>query len=127
MGDIFGKALSNLKAFMDYHVSRHGVISSNIANQDTPGYKAKDISFDEELESRLSLTRTHPAHQQSQDSEIKYTVQEDPYERIGNDGNTVDLDREMMKIAQNDILYNAAVETMQYEIELLKNTIRSIR
>jgi len=32
-----------------------------------------------------------------------------------------------MKIAQNDILYNAAVETMQYEIELLKNTIRSIR
>jgi flagellar basal-body rod protein FlgB len=116
MGDMFGKALSNLKAFMDYHVSRHGVISSNIANQDTPGYKAKDISFDEELESRLS-----------QDSEIKYTVQEDPYERIGNDGNTVDLDREMMKIAQNDILYNAAVETMQYEIELLKNTIRSIR
>jgi flagellar basal-body rod protein FlgB len=127
MADIFGKVFADLKGLMDYQVNRQGVIASNLANQDTPGYQAKDISFDEHLKSRLALKRTNPVHRQTRDSQINYKTYTDPYERIGNDGNTVDLDREMMKISQNNILYTASVETMQYEIGLLQNVIRSIK
>ena len=127
MGDIFGKFWTDLKGLMDYQVNRQAVISSNLANQDTPGYKAKDISFDEHLKSRLALTRTNPNHKQSKSSQINYRTYTDPYERIGNDGNTVDLDREMMKISQNNILYSSAVQTIQSHISILQNVIRSIR
>ena len=127
MGDIFGKFWTDLKGLMDYQVNRQAVISSNLANQDTPGFKAKDISFDEHLKSRLALKRTNPNHRQTKASSINYQTYTDPYEHIGNDGNTVDLDREMMKINQNNILYSSAVETIQHHIGILQNVIRSIR
>lgn len=127
MGDIFGRIWTDLKGLMDYQVNRQAVISSNLANQDTPGYKAKDISFDEHLRSRLALTRTNPSHRQSKAASISYRTHTDPYGRIGNDGNTVDLDREMMKISQNNILYNSAVQVIEKKIEGLQNVIRSIK
>lgn len=127
MGDIFGKMWTDIKGLMDYQVNRQAVISSNLANQDTPGYKAKDISFDEHLKSRLALQRTNPNHRQTKAGSINYQTYTDPYERIGNDGNTVDLDREMMKISQNNILYSSAVQTIQQHISILQNVIRSIR
>ncbi|MEN6475106.1 MAG: flagellar basal body rod protein FlgB [Syntrophaceae bacterium] len=127
MGDIFGKIWTDIKGLMDYQVSRQAVISSNLANQDTPGYKAKDISFDEHLRSRLALKRTNTNHRQTEEGSINYRTYTDPYERIGNDGNTVDLDREMMKISQNNILYSSAVETIQHHISILQNVIRSIK
>ena len=127
MGDIFGKIWTDLKGLMDYQVNRQAVISSNIANQDTPGYKAKDISFDEHLKSRLALTRTNPNHRQSKAGSITHRTYADPYGRIGNDGNTVDLDREMMKISQNNILYNSAVQIIEHKVTGLQNVIKGIR
>lgn len=127
MGDIFGKTLTRLKDLMDYHMSRQGVISSNLANQDTPGYKAKDLTFEKELETRLTLKRTDPAHKQISAGQIQYRTHADPYARIGNDGNTVDMDREMMKIAQSSILYDASVQTVLNKLEGLKNVLAGIR
>ncbi len=127
MGDIFGKIWTDLKGLMDYQVNRQAVISSNLANQDTPGYKAKDISFDEHLKSRLALTRTNPNHRQTKAGSINHRTYTDPYGRIGNDGNTVDLDREMMKISQNNILYNSAVQIIEHKVTGLQNVIKGIR
>ena len=112
---------------MDYQVTRQAVISSNIANQDTPGYKAKDISFSEELKSRLALSTTHPEHRQKDKGGLDFKEFVDPYQRIGNDGNTVDLDREMHKLAQNNILYSAATDRVRAKFESLLTLIRSIK
>lgn len=127
MGDIFGKTLTRIKDLMDYRMERQGVITSNVANQDTPGYKSKDVAFEKELQSHLTLKRTNPAHRQTQDAQMQYRTYTDPYERMGNDGNTVDLDREMMKIAQNSILYDASVQTVLKKLTGLKDVLSGIR
>lgn len=127
MGDIFGKTLTRIKDLMDYRMERQAVITSNVANLDTPGYQSKDVAFEKELQSHLTLKRTNPAHRQTRDAQMQYHTYTDPHERIGNDGNTVDLDREMMKIAQNSILYNASVQTVQQKLEGLKNVLSTIR
>ncbi len=126
MAGIFDK-INSLKEVMDYRLTRQGVISSNVANVDTPGYKAQDISFEQEFESRLQLSTTNPAHKHSSRAAIKaYESFSDPHGRIGNDGNTVDIDREMMKLAQNQLLYNAASQDLANKIKGLKEAIRGI-
>jgi flagellar basal-body rod protein FlgB len=129
MAGIFGKALADLASVMNYRLFRQGVITGNIANIDTPGYKAKDATFDEELDTRLKLATTRPGHLRSpgEASGVSYRIKEDPFSRIGNDSNTVDLDREMMKLTQNQILYEASSQMIQTKIDGIKNTIRSIR
>jgi len=133
MADIFGKDLSKIKALMDYRIFRQGVVSSNIANIDTPGYKAKDVSFENALEgaqqkAHVRLKVTHPGHIQGSPSKgLKYKTEEDPYSRIGNDSNTVDIDREMMKLTQNHLLYNASAQIVQQKLQWIKSTIGGIR
>jgi len=56
-----------------------------------------------------------------------FRIAEDPYSRIGNDSNTVDLDREMMKLNQNQILYTASAQIIEQKLAALKDAIRSIR
>ncbi len=129
---IFGKDLSILKRLMDYRIFRQGVLSSNIANIDTPGYKAKDLEFSEELDaamqgSRVALEKTNPRHIGSSLLDAGYKVVRDPYSRIGNDSNTVDIDREMVKLTENHILYNATARIVQQKLEWIKNTIGGIR
>ncbi|HOM28887.1 MAG TPA: flagellar basal body rod protein FlgB, partial [Deltaproteobacteria bacterium] len=110
MGDIFGTLIKDITEHMNYRTYRQEVISGNIANVNTPGYKAKEALFDRELRSRLHLVATNPAHLKASRSEPLYTTVVDPYARIGNDGNTVDIDREMMKLNQNHLLYSASAE-----------------
>ncbi len=129
MPGIFGKTISDLSSVMNFRLFRQGIISSNIANMDTPGYTAKDASFEEELDTRLVMNTTSTEHMPSKQSSmaVSYRVNEDPYSRIGNDSNTVDIDREMMKLSQNQLLYEASSQIVQNKIESLKNAIRSIR
>ena len=127
MAAILGQTITQLKAFMDQHLLRQGVISSNIANLDTPGYKAKEVLFEDHLNKCLSLEATHPAHRTQSESKRSHRIQTDPYSRIGNDANTVDIDREMMKLTQNQLLYNSTAQIIQNKLEGIKNTIRSIR
>lgn len=129
MAGIFGKEFSELASIMNFRLFRQGIISSNIANIDTPGYKAKETAFEEELDTRLRMTTTSSDHIASPFPEraLSYKVAEDPFSRIGNDSNTVDLDREMMKLNQNQLLYSASADVIQAKITALKDAIRGIR
>jgi flagellar basal-body rod protein FlgB len=126
MGDIFGKVISEVAEHMNYRTYRQEVISSNIANMDTPGYKAKETLFESELDSRLKLTTTNQQHLKKSPSEDLYRTVDDPFSRIGNDSNTVDIDREMMKLNQNQLLYTASADIIAAKLDSLKNTIGGI-
>ena len=128
MPGIFGHEISELSKVMNYRLFRQGVISSNVANIDTPGYRAREATFEEELDSRLRMETTAGAHIPSAgESGMGFRIAEDPYSRIGNDSNTVDLDREMMKLNQNQILYTASAQIIEQKLAALKDAIRSIR
>ena len=98
---------------------RQEILSNNLANSDTPEYKARDIDFAKTLENELSgknrfpgsitLTTTHQAH-----IAIK-PIQEDPglLYRIPSqpsmDGNTVDSDIELSQFTKNSVFTEAAL------------------
>jgi flagellar basal-body rod protein FlgB len=126
MGDIFGKIISEVAEHMNYRTYRQEVISSNIANVDTPGYKAKETLFESELDSRIKLATTNQQHLKKSPTQDLFRTVDDPFERIGNDSNTVDIDREMMKLNQNQILYTASANIIAAKLDELKTTIGGI-
>lgn len=107
-----------LKKALDFQSQRHLLISSNISNIDTPGYRAKDIDFKGALRDALgtaeglALRTTHSRHLGPNKNNIK-GLQAQPFtepDPAKSNGNNVNIDKEMMKLAENQIAYNAAIQ-----------------
>jgi flagellar basal-body rod protein FlgB len=98
---------------------RHQVLSQNIANIDTPGYQAMDVSFSEEL-------RLASAGASGSIGDVKATVTTDPVRTQRYDGNAVDLDRQMAKMAANAVWHSALVQIMNSRLNFLRTAIRGV-
>lgn len=125
------KALANS---LNFRQMRQDLISSNIANAETPGYKAKVIDFEEalaraiDLDNQQSLRTDDPRHFNVGGGgfdNLEPTIYEDPNGVVSEDGNTVDRDEEMAKMAENKILYDASVTLLNKKLGLLKYSIES--
>jgi len=114
-------------------LTRNNVISSNIANAETPGFRAIGYSFEDQLKSVSQVSKDLPT-QVSSDRHLKNsftqadgTITPDvfvrPSESIPEDGNTVDIDAEMGKLAENQILYRSAVELLNRKIGTIRYAI----
>jgi flagellar basal-body rod protein FlgB len=128
--DIAAKAL-------DYRSIRSDLINGNIANIDTPNYKAKDISFEGVLRDsvqniqnsgakKLELATTNPMHlkiTEFEDGSKEATIFMRPNHAQRNDGNTVDLDVETTQMSKNAIMIEALTEAMKKRASLLKAVI----
>lgn len=108
---------------LDLRRSRHAAVSANIANAETPGYNARDVSFGRILErARLALTQTHSRHLQSRPrSEADRMIRSGGEPR--RDGNDVDIDREMVKLARNQIEYRFLTRILGGRFRKLKEAI----
>ncbi|KWW10912.1 MULTISPECIES: flagellar basal body rod protein FlgB [Bacillaceae] len=127
--ELFSNTFRSLENALDYSNTKQKVISQNIANSDTPNYKAKEVdktqSFKAELESSLESYRTDVRHlaftpEDSQGSTIvtKKNVQ------YNNNGNSVDVDKEMTDLAANQIYYNAVSDRLSGKFKSLENVIK---
>lgn len=101
---------------------RNEVIANNIANVDTPGYKRKDVQFESYLQQALlgdgSLdSRVADANLKSLNPTV-YTDSAALSYRL--DGNNVDIDTESSNLAENQIRYNALLESMTQEFNRIK-------
>jgi flagellar basal-body rod protein FlgB len=125
----FGKTFHALERAISIAQQRNAVITSNISNLDTPGYKSKDINFKSELAKALEtnhktdLVRTDPRHigmHMNGDQMI------DAYEEQGewNGYNWANIDSEMTKLTENNLVYRTAVEALLRKMNLLKEVIR---
>ncbi len=111
---------SVLRKALDFQSQRHLLISSNISNMDTPGYKAKDIDFSSQLqealgtEGGLNMQTTHKNHLGPGLSTIRNLSPEifEEQDPSKSNGNNVNIDKEMMKLAENQIGYNAVTQLM---------------
>lgn len=108
---------------------RNQVLTSNVANADTPNYKARDIDFQSALReargSELSLTKTSERHQDSFNTNrlgatVKYRIPVQPTL----DGNTVETDVEQAAIAENAVQYRASLAFLNGKIRTLQYAIR---
>jgi flagellar basal-body rod protein FlgB len=130
---IFNRTISLLEKALDLRSMNQRVLASNIANADTPNYKAVELAVTEEMsrerESRpgIRLVRTHVDHlpvQNSRANHIKLKTARAPDFSLRGDGNTVDIDRTMGKLAKNTLLYNTAAQLISIKFKGLKNAIK---
>jgi len=130
---LFGGTVSVLEKVLDFRSQRHNVILSNIVNADTPGFKAFDIVMDETADritghanADMPMAGNDPAHFSTAGEDtggIRTKFIE--HEKLINKGdqNTVDLDRSMSNLAENNLLYNALAQTISKKFRMLKEVI----
>lgn len=127
---VFDSTIGALNTSLNVRLLNQNVIGSNIANADTPGYKAKAVDFEEAFRTalqtgdRLQMEASDSDHivPQSQDP-IHPVVFDDPNGVESLDGNTVDRSKEMAKMAENQILYDSSVELMKKKLGMVRYAI----
>ncbi len=120
---LFDKTIDTLSRSLDLHLMRHSVIADNIANAETPGFKAKRLDFENALQSAVEASEGNPASREI--SSVKAHIYEDFQSETGQDLNGVDMDREMSALTKNDIQYSAATQAISKKFALLKYAIGS--
>jgi len=109
--------------------ARAEVLSANLANADTPGFKARDLDFAamlrKELPGPVRLAATQPGHVSTDSglvpaSRLQYRVPSQP----SLDGNTVDVTREQVAFSQNAMQYQASLRFLDGKIRSLLTAIK---
>lgn len=113
-----------LEKAADASWKRNEIIANNIANNDTPGYKRKDINFQSYLLEELASGDTRSLRAKVDDVDlgnINPTVYTD-YSNLAYrlDGNNVDIDTENVEFASNQLYYQTVLETINHQFAMLK-------
>lgn len=126
----FDKTHQLLSRSMDISARRHNLITGNIANMDTIGYKPRDIDFQKTLEKvmekppKSDLSTTHPDHFDGTRGDRPLRM---PGEIIDESDeyhlDSVDIDTEMSNLVENNIQYRTAAEMLLRKIGILQYTI----
>lgn len=129
MIDRIGDEFSFYKTALDLRQQRQEVLAANIANADTPNYKARDFDFSQALKgamhdklslpnTKLSLTSTNhiaAAAKAAPSADLLYRQPLQP----SLDGNTVDMDAERMAFAENTMHYQSNLNVLSQRIKTL--------
>lgn len=122
-----------LEKALDAATLRQRAIAHNIANINTPGFKRYEVSFEDKLrralglEAGLPLYRTHPYHFPPAPTDITPEVSPDNSTTMRQDGNNVDIEREMVNLAQNSLNFNFAVQQLNGRLAMLRYVINEGR
>lgn len=137
----FNKSDKYIHSALNSRSLRQDLISSNIANVNTPYFRSKDLDFEsllsqkankefgtEYTRKKLELAKTAKAHLDPKDSMgSKPTLFYRDGHMAKNDGNTVDLDVEMSEQAKNGVMYNALIEALRKNKSIVVAAIDSTR
>ena len=130
-GWLNGPVLNVLQKELNASNLRQQVLSNNLANIDTPNFKRSDVDFQAVLNDALG--------QKSGDLSLKLTslrhipgvaegdgsgIVTDRTTSLRNDGNNVDVDREMSNVAENGLYYNSLTHTISSQLGLLRMVIK---
>ncbi len=122
MGPLFRLVDVSQRA-LDYHLRRHNVLASNVANVDTPGFRPRDLvrvgSGEESGSLPLRVTREGHLRPPGQ-TPPRPRVREERVVRPGGDGNAVSLEREMAKIGANRVRYETVGRIVRQQLGLLR-------
>jgi len=123
-GSFFDATLRGLASAMSLHERRHEVLASNLANVETPGFRARDLDFGTALREAFAEP-TDPAL--ALDPERAASVIEDPNTPARADGNTVDLELQMVQLTANSGRYNTLARLLGKRLGILRAAIEGSR
>jgi flagellar basal-body rod protein FlgB len=134
---IFDKTMRLLQRSLDLRSARQRVISSNLANEETPGYRASELTFMDQLQSahkgRLPIvmaatqSRHFGVHGPQGVQTVSGKLSEVPAGDLPLDANSVNLELEMAKLSENAMQYNAAATILAKRFQGLLSAIRDAR
>ncbi len=119
-----GLSLSEIVQRINLHIERQRVISSNIANSDTPNYRAKDINFDKALNLEVNgIAKTHEKHITGglEQSGAIITKKEGAWK----DGNNVEINEEVAKMSDNQLLHEFYMARFSGYVKKFKQVIKA--
>ena len=117
---------------LNYRAERQKVISSNIANINTPNYKTKEVSFQSALDEKnkerdLELFATNEKHitryENDNSTKSKMEIYEVENLQEQNDGNNVSLDAQMSEMSKNSIMFQALQSSIKKDSTLFRSII----
>jgi len=100
---------------------RHAVLARNLANVATPGYRAGDVLFEDHLRPALDAVGGRAARAEASTPSTRLIASQDVTPR--NDGNDVDVDRQMSRLAQNTLFHSALVQVLIGRFATMKQAI----
>jgi flagellar basal-body rod protein FlgB len=133
---IFDRTMQLLHRTLDLRQARQRVIASNIANEETPGYRAADLSFQDSLQAAhrgrgpVTLAVTQGRHIGPRGEGVQRVVGKlDPVPAgdLPLDANSVNIELEMAKMSDNAMQYNSAASIMAIRFRQLMGAIREGR
>jgi flagellar basal-body rod protein FlgB len=126
-GKLFGGTIQFLEQSLNLRGARQGILTSNIANVETPDYSAKDLPFQHIMRQKLGdlstvpVQKTHPQHfpepgsAPGKESGLPWSVE--------TGSSRVNIDQEMTKLAENNLQYQSAVQALTKKLETIKYVI----
>jgi flagellar basal-body rod protein FlgB len=134
---LFSNTVALLGKSVDLRAKNQNLIASNIANSETPNFVPKTLAFEEELQGALknpsrdrgAAATPHPRHLPiggagTSLQGVSGKIVETPAKTPGKDGNAVELENEMGKMAENQIMFNVSVQLLTKKFEGLRSAIR---
>lgn len=134
----FPKVVDMLQQSMNAALLRHEVLSNNVANANVPGFTGAEVSFEDRLKAALTekppetdtlpLLTPHPLHintitfTATPPEKVQPVISALP-EKMRQDGNDVDVEAEMAKLAANQLWYQALARSVQDEFSRLRTAI----
>lgn len=113
-----------LEGLLHITKARHSLIASNIANVDTPHYRAKDVKFDMNLRDEVIALKVTNENHLSNTKPVITTELKEEANQPWLDKNNVELDMEVAKMTENAILYQAGINMLSSKIKMFKNALR---
>ncbi len=133
---VFDNTLSRLERALDVRLVRQNVLGANVANVDTPGFRPKDVDFTATMAAidgaakndggvtQPSQPTAGPVESQSQGISAKdLPIVDVPAGGASFDGNTVDLDRTMVAMAENALQYGASARAAGKKLAILRYVV----
>jgi flagellar basal-body rod protein FlgB len=112
--------VDRLAVGLDYHQARHAILTANLANVDTPQYRARDIErtdFDDAL--KIAMNATYASHIGVGRGGLQTKVIVDETTPADADGNAVSLDKETVKITANSMRYETISTLVQAQLAMM--------
>jgi len=125
MNRIFGNSINMAQKSLDYLWKKQNIITDNIANQDTPGYKSKFVTFEDELRNNIKKSELTTAQEYGnaiKESGLKINTTENESARL--DGNNVNPDAEYVELARTTIQYQYSIRAVSDEFARLRSAIK---
>lgn len=130
-GWLNGPVLNVLQKGLEASSMRQQVLSNNVANIDTPNFKRSDVDFQAVLSTvlgekggPLSMKITSMRHFPGGPDWSRSGVVTDQSTSMRNDGNNVDIDREMTNVAENGLYYNSLTRAISSQLGLLRTVLK---